>query len=109
MVTAAMKLKDACSLGKKVMTNLHSILKSRDITLSAKGHLVNALVFPVVMYGYENWTIKKAERGIIDAFEQWCWRRLLRGPLDCKKIKAVNPKGNQSWVFTGRTDVEAEN
>ena len=75
--------------------------------MPTKVHLVKALVFPVVMYGYENWTIKKAERGIIDAFEQWCWRRLLRGPLDCKKIKAVNPKGNQSWVFTGRTEAEA--
>ena len=95
-------------LGRKVITNLGSILKRRYITLPTKVHLVKALVFPVVMYGYESWTIKKAERGIIDAFEQWCWRRLLRGPLDCKKIKAVNPKGNQSWVFTGRTDVEAE-
>ena len=65
-------------LGRKVMTNLDSILKSRDITLPAKAHLVKALVFPVVMYGCECWTIKKAEHGRIDAFELWCWRRLLR-------------------------------
>ena len=67
-------------LGKKVMTNLGSILKSRDITLSTKVHLVKAMVFPVVMYGCESWTIKKAERRRIDAFELWCWRRLLRVP-----------------------------
>ena len=91
------EIKRRLLLRRKVMNNLGSILKSRDITLPTKVHLVKALVFPVVMYGYESWTIKKAEHGIIDAFEQWCWRRLLRGPLDCKKIKAVNPKGNQSW------------
>ena len=67
-------------LGRKVMTSLHSILKSRDITLSAKVHLVKAMVFPVVMYGCESWTIKKAEQQRIDAFELWCWRRLLRVP-----------------------------
>ena len=67
-------------LGRKVMTNLDSILKSRDITLPTKVHLVKALVFPVVMYGCESWTIKKAESQSIDAFELWCWRRLLRGP-----------------------------
>ena len=78
MVTAAMRLKDAYSL--KVMTNLDSILKSRDITLSTKVHLVKAMVFPVVLYGCENWTIKKAECWRIDAFELWCWRRLLRVP-----------------------------
>ena len=65
-------------LGKRVMTNLDSILKSRDITLSTKVHLVRAMVFPVVMYGYESWTIKKAESQSIYAFELWCWRRLLR-------------------------------
>ena len=65
-------------LGRKVMTNLDSIFKSRDITLSIKVHLVKAMVFPVVMYGCENWTIKKAEHQRIDAFELWCWRRLLR-------------------------------
>ena len=79
MVTAAMKLKDACSL-EEVMTNLDSILKSRDITLSTKIHLVKVMVFPVVMYGCESWTIKKAECQRTDAFELWCWRRLLRVP-----------------------------
>ena len=66
------------------------------------------MVFPVVMYGCENWTIKKAELRRIDAFELWCWRRLLRVPWDCKEIQPVHPKGNQSWVFFGRTDAEAE-
>ena len=78
LVTAAMKLKDTCSFGRKAMTNLDSILKSRDITLPTKVHLVRAMVFPVVMYGCESWTIKKAESRRIDAFELWCWRRLLR-------------------------------
>ena len=67
-------------LGRKVMTNLDSIFKSRDITLPTKVHLVEAVVFPVVMYGCERWTVKKAERQRIDAFERWCWRRLLRVP-----------------------------
>ena len=81
MVTAAMKLKDVCLLlGRKVMTNLDSIFKSRDITLSTKVHLVKAMVFPVVMYGCKIWTVKKAECRRIDAFELWCWRRLLRVP-----------------------------
>ena len=73
------------------MTNLDSIFKSRDITLSTKVHLVKAMVFPVVMYGCESWTIKKGERQGIDAFKLWCWRRLL-SPLDCKEIQLVNPK-----------------
>ena len=94
-------------LGRKVMTNLDSILKSRDIASSTKVHLVKAMVFPIVMYGCESWTIKKAKRRKIDAFELWCWRRLL-SPLDCKEIHPVHPKGDQSWVFIGRTDVEAE-
>ena len=93
MVTAAMKKK--MFLGRKVMTNLDSILKSRDITLPTKVHLVKSMVSPVVMYGCERWTIKKAECQRTDAFELWCWRRLL-SPLDCKEIKPVNPKGNQS-------------
>ena len=80
MVTAAMKLKDACFLGRKVMTNLDSILKSRDITLPTKVRLVKAMVFPVVMYGCESWTIKKAEHQRVDVSELWCWRRLLRVP-----------------------------
>ena len=75
--------------------NLDSILRSRDIALPAKVHLVKAMVFPVVMYGCESWTIKKAEHRRIDTFELWCWRRLL-SPLDCKEIQAVHPKGNQS-------------
>ena len=95
-------------LGRKVMTNLDSILKSRDITLPTKFCLVKAMVLPAVIYRCESWTIKKAERQRIDAFELWCWRRLLRGPLDCKEIHPVHPKGDQSWVFIGRTDVEAE-
>ena len=91
------------------MTNLDSISKSRDITLSTKAHLVKAMVFPVVMYGRESWTVKKAEHLRIDAFELWCWGTL-ECPLDCKGIQPVHPKGNQSWVFIGRTetDVEAE-
>ena len=72
MVIAAMKLKDALLLGRKVMTNLENIFKSRDITLPTKIHLVKAMVFPVVMYGCENWTVKKAEHQRIDAFEVWC-------------------------------------
>ena len=89
------------------MTNLDSILKSRDITLPTKVCLVKAMVFPVVMYGCERWTLKKAERRRTDAFELWCWRRLL-SPLDCKEIQPVHPKGDQSWVFTERTDGEVE-
>ena len=79
------------------MTNLDSILKSRNITLLTKVHLVKAMVFPVVMYGYESGTIKKAEHQRIDAFELWCWRRLLslESPSDCKEIKPASPKGNQ--------------
>ena len=77
------------------MTNLDSILKSRDITWPAKVHLVEAMVFPVVMYGCESWTIKKAKHRRIDAFELWCWRRLL-SPLNCKQIQPVHPKGDQS-------------
>ena len=87
---------------------LDSILKSRDITLSTKVRLVKAMVFPVVMYGCESWTIKKAEHQRIDAFELWCWRRLLTVPWIAKEIKPVHPKGNQSWIFIGRTDAEAE-
>ena len=90
------------------MTNLDSILKSRDITLPTKVHLVKAMVLSVVMYGCESWTVKKAECQRIDAFELWCWRRLLKSPLDCNEIQTVHPKGDQSWVFIGRTDAEAE-
>ena len=80
---------------RKAMINLDSILKSRDITLPTKIHIVKAMVYPVVMYGCESCAIKKAEHQRIDAVELWCWRRLL-SPLDCKEIKSVNPKGNQS-------------
>ena len=102
------EIKRCLLLGRKVMTSLDSVLKSRDITLSTKVLLVKAMVFPVVMYGCESWTTKKAEHRRIDAFELWCWRRLLKSPLDCKEIQPVHPKGDQSWVFIGRTDVEAE-
>ena len=95
-------------LARKAMTNLDSILKSRDITLPTKVCLVKAMVFPVVMYGYDTWTIKKAEHQKIDAFELWCFRRLSKSALDCKEIQPVHPKGDQSWVFFGGTDVEAE-
>ena len=88
------------------MTSLNSIFKSRDVTLPTKVHLVKAMVFPVVMYGCESWTVKKAEHWRIDAFELWCWT--LESPLDCKEIQPVHPKGDQSWVFIDRTDDEAE-
>ena len=79
------EIKRRLLLGRKVMTNLDSILKSRDITLSTKVHLVKAMVFPVVIYGCESWTVKKAERRRIDAFELWCWRRLLRVPWTARR------------------------
>ena len=89
------EIKRRLLLGRKVRTNLDSILKSRDIALSTKVCLVKAMVFPVVMYRCESWTVKKAELQRIDAFELWCLRRLCESPLDCKELKAVNPKGNQ--------------
>ena len=90
------------------MTNLDSIFKNRDITLSTKVRLVKAMVFSVVMYGCESWTIKKAEHQ-----KNWCFwtvvlEKTLESPLDCKEIQPVHPKGGQSWLFIGRTDVEAE-
>ena len=96
MVTAAMKLKDLL-LGRKVMTNLDSVLKNRHITLPTKVHLVKAMVFPVVMYGHESWTIKKVEHQRIDAFELWCWRRLLRVPWTARRsnqsiLKETSPE-----------------
>ena len=96
MATAAIKLKDSL-LGRKALTNLDSILKSRDITLPTKVRLVRAMVFPVVVYGCENWTVKKAERRRIDAFELWCWRRLLRVPWTARRsnlsiLKEVSPE-----------------
>ena len=89
------------------MTNLDSILKSTDITLPTKVHLVKAMVFLVAMYRCEIWTIKKAECQRIDAFELWCWRSL-ESPSDCNEIQPVHPKRDQSWVFIGRSDAEAE-
>ena len=90
------------------MTYIDSILKSRDITLPTKVCLVKAMVFPVVMYGCERWATKQAECQRIDAFELWCWRRFLRVPWTARIFEPVFPKGDQSWVFTGRTDVETE-
>ena len=95
-------------LGRKTMTNLDSILKNRGITLPTKIHLVKAMVFPVVMYGCESWTIKKTELP-----KNWCFwtlmlEKTLHSPLDSKEIKPVHPKGNQPWIFIGRTDAEAE-
>ena len=96
MVTAAMKLRSLL-LGRKAMTNLDSILKSRDITLPTEVRLVKAMVFPVVMYGCESWTVKKAEHQKIDAFELWCWRRLWRVPWTARSsnqsiLKEISPK-----------------
>ena len=93
MVIVTMKLKKCLLLGRKAMTNLDSILKSRDITLPTKVHLVKAMVFPVVMYGCESWTVKKAEPRRIDAFELWCWRRLLRVPWRSNQsiLKEISP------------------
>ena len=93
MVTIVMKLRHLL-LGRKAMTNLNGLLKSRDITLLTKVCLVKAMVFPIVTYGSESWIIKKAEHQRIDAFELCCWRRLL-SPLDYKEVKPVSPKGNQ--------------
>ena len=106
-VDCSHEIKRRLLLGRKAMTNLDSILKSRDIALLNKVHMVRAMVFPVVMYGCECWTIKKAEHWRTDAIELWCWKRLL-SPLDSKEIKPVSPKGYESWIFIGRTDAEAE-
>ena len=89
------EIKRRLLLGRKYMTNLDSTLKSRDITLLTKVCIIKAMVFPVDIFGYESWTIKKAEHRRTDAFELWCWRRL-KSSLDCKEIQPVNPKGNQS-------------
>ena len=99
------EIKRCLLLGRKAMTNLDSIFKSRDITLPTKVRLVEAMFFPVVTYGCESWTIKKAERQRIDAFELWCWEDAWES-LGLQRD--VHPKGNQSWIFIGRTDAEAE-
>ena len=115
MVTAAMKLKDACSLEENLCKPRQSLLlKSRDNASLTKVCLVKAMFLPVVMYGSEYWAIKKAECRRTDGFKLWCWRRffffkkkkILERPLDCKEIKPVNRKGNWSWIFTGTTDAE---
>ena len=102
MVTAGVKLKMLAPWKKSYGQPKQHIKKQRHF-LPTNVHLVKAMVFPVVMNGYESWTIKKGEHQRIDAFELWCWRRLLR-VLDSKEIQAVYPKGNQSWIFIGRTD-----
>ena len=95
------EIKRCLPLGSKVMTNLNSILKSRDITLKTKVHLVKAMVFPVVIYGCESWTIKKAEHQRVNAFELWCWKDSWES-LGQQGDQPVHPKGNQSWIFIGR-------
>ena len=96
-------------LGRKTMTNLDSILKSRDITLPTKVHIVKAMVFPEVMYRCERWTIKKAKHQRINAFKMCAEEDLsLESPLDSKEIKPVNPEGNQPWIFIARTDAETQ-
>ena len=90
------------------MTNLDSIFKSRDITLLSKVHLVKAMVFPVVTYGCERWTVKKAEHRRIDAFELLVLEKTLESPLDCKEIQPVHSEGDQPWDFFGRNDAKAE-
>ena len=90
------------------MINLDSIWKIRDITLSKKVRVVKAMVFPVVMYGCESWTRKKAEHWGVDAFVLWLLEKTLESPLDCKDIQLASPKGNQFWIVIGRTDAEAE-
>ena len=101
------EIKRRLLLGRKAMTNLNGMLKSRDVTLLTKVHLVKAMVFPIVMCGCESWTIKKV------ALKNWCFwtvvlETTLESPLDCKEIQPVQPKGNQSWILVGRTDAEAE-
>ena len=103
------EIKRCLFLGRKIVTNIDSILKSRDITLPTKVRLVKAMVFPVVMYGCESWTVKKAEHRRIDAFELWCWRRLLSVLWTAKRSnQSILKERNQFWVFIGRTDAEAE-
>ena len=102
------EIKRCLFLGRKVLTNLDSILKSRDVTLPTKVRLIKAMVFPVVMYIYESWTMKKAMHQRIDVFELWCWRRLLRVPWTARISNPDNPKGNQPYIIIGRTDTKAK-
>ena len=99
------EIKGHLLLGRKIMTNLDSILKGRDITLTTKVYIVKAMIFLTVMDSCESWTIKKAECQRINTFKLWCWRRHVRVPWE---IEPINSKGTQSFVFTGRTDAEAE-
>ena len=100
------EIKRCLLLGRKAMTYPDIVLKNRDITLPTNVGIV--MFFPVVMYGYESWTIKKAERWRINAFELWCYKRLLRVPWTAKRSNQLNPEGNQPWIFIERTDGEAE-
>ena len=110
------EIKRCLLFGRKLMTNLDSILKNRNVTLPTRVRLVKAMFFPVVMYGCVRWTVKKAEHQKFDAFELWCWIRLLRVPWTArrsnrsilKEIQPVHPEGDQSWVFVGRIDAETE-
>ena len=107
-VDCSHEIKRRLLLERKVMTNLDSIFKSRDITLPTKFRLVKAMVFPVIMHECESWTINKADHRRIVAFELSCWRRLFESPLDCKEIQPVHSEGDQPWDFFGRNDAEAE-
>ena len=102
------EIKRHLRLGRKAMANLDSILKSRDMTLPTNVHIVKPMVFPVVMYGWESWTIKKAERWRINAFELWYWRRLLRVPWTARRSNLSILKENQPWIFIGRSDAEKD-
>ena len=102
------EIKRCLLLGRKAMTNLDSILKSRDITLPTKVRLIKAIFSPVVMCGCESWTIRKVECWRIDAFSTVVLEKTLENPLDSKEIQPVHPKGNQSWMFVGKMDAEAE-
>ena len=108
MVSTSLEVKRCLLLGRKTMTNLDSIFKSRDIILPTKDHLVKAMVFPVVMHGCESRTLRKAEPWRIDVFELCCWRRLLGVHWTLQEIQPINSKGNQSWIFIGRSDAETE-
>ena len=101
------EIKRRLLFGRKNMTNLNGVLTSGDVTLPTKVCIVKAKIFLVVKYRCESWTIKEAECRRTDAFELWCWRRLL-SPFDSKEIKAVHPRWNQCWIFTGRTVAETE-
>ena len=103
-----MKLKEGFLPWKESHDKPRQCIKKQRLHLADKGYIVKAMVFPVVMYGCEIWTIKKAEHQRIDVFELWCWKKTLESPLDCKGIQPVHPRGDWSWVFIGKTDVEAE-